>query len=149
MKKKSDLLPTLVEWYGSKRVFQITDLFLGTPFMVAAIVTGLYLLLWRTDPQIRFIHMIWVLGFWMIGTIAIFTFIIPVRLKIGTPFQKLILSAVAIALAIYFTPISRFSNVFPKQTDLMLPALVGVLNLTICWFVALCFRNKVIETQIH
>ena len=149
MKKQSDVLPTLVERYGSKRVRQITDLFLGIPFMVAVIVLGLYLLLWHTDPQIRFIHMIWVLGFWMVGTVAMFTFIIPMRLKLGTPFQKLILSAIAIVLAIYFTPLSRFTNMFPRQTDLVLPALVGVLNITICWLVVLRFRNKVIETQIH
>ncbi len=148
MKKQSDVLPTLVERYGSKRVRQITNLFLSIPFMVAGIVMGLYLLLWRTDPQIRFIHMIWVLGFWMIGTIAMFTFIIPVRLKLGMPFQGLILSAVAVALAIYFTPLSRFSNVF-SSTDLVLPASVGVLNITICWFMVLRFRNRVIETQIH
>ncbi len=148
MKKQSDVLPTLVERYGSKRVRQITNLFLSIPFMVAGIVMGLYLLLWRTDPQIRFIHMIWVLGFWMIGTIAMFTFIIPVRLKLGMPFQGLILSAVAVALAIYFTPLSRFSNVF-SRTDLVLPASVGVLNITICWFMVLRFRNRVIETQIH
>ena len=149
MKKQSDVLPTLVERYGSKRVRQITDLFLGIPFMVAVIVIGLYLLFWRTDPQIRFIHMIWVLGFWMVGTVAMFTFIIPMRLKFGAPFQKLILSAIAIMLAIYFTPLSRFTNMFPRQIDLMLPALVGALNITICWLVVLRFRNKVIETQIH
>jgi hypothetical protein len=146
MKKQSDVLPTLVERYGSKRVRQITNLFLAIPFMVAGIVMGLYLLLWHTDPQIRFIHMVWVLGFWMSGTIAMFTFIIPVRLKLGMPFQGLILSAVAIALAIYFTPLSRFSNVFSRQTDLVLPASVGVLNITICWFMVLRFRNRVIET---
>lgn len=149
MKKQSDVLPTLVERYGSKRVRQITNLFLAIPFIVAGIVIGLYLLLWRTDPQIRFIHMIWVLGFWMIGTIAMFTIIIPVRLKLGMPFQGLILSAVAVALAIYFTPLSRFTNMFPRQTDLVLPASVGVLNITICWFMVLRFRNRVIETQIH
>lgn len=149
MKKQSDVLPTLVERYGSKRVRQIADLLLGIPFIVAVIVMSLYLLLWRTDPQIHFIHMIWVLGFWMVGTVSMFTFIIPVQLKIGMSFQRLILSAVAIAFAIYFTPLSRFTSVFPRQTDLMLPALVGVLNITICWLVVLRFRNKVIETQIH
>ncbi len=149
MKRRSDVLPILIERYGSKRVRQIAELFLGAPFMVAVIVTSLYLLLWRTAPQIRFIHMIWVLGFWMVGTITMFHFIVPMRLKLGAPFQRLIVSAITIALAIYFTPLSRFTNVFPRQTDLVLPALVGMLNITICWFVALRFRNKVIETQIH
>jgi hypothetical protein len=91
--------------------------------------------------------MVWVLGFWMSGTIAIFAFIVPVRLKLGMPFQALILSIIAVMLAIYFTPLSRFTNMFPRQIGLALSALFGVLNLVICWFEVLRFRNKVIETQ--
>lgn len=128
---------------------RMTDVFLALPFIVTATVIAIYFAFWKTDPLIRFIHMIWVLGLWMVGTIAMFNFIVPIRLKLGASFQRLILSVIAIVLAIYFTPLSRFTNVFPRQTDLMLPALVGVLNLTICWFVAFHFRNKVIETQIN
>jgi len=68
-------------------------------------------------------------------------------MELGEPFQKLILSA--IALAIYSTPLPRFTNMFPRPTDSILPALAGVLNLTICWFEALRFRNGILETQTH
>lgn len=149
MSRLSDFLPVLIEQVDSRGLRRIANLLLAIPWVVMAIVAALYFMLWRTDPQIRFIHMIWVLGFWMVGTIEMFAFIVPVRLKLGMPFQRLILSTIAVALAIYFTPLSRFTNIFPKQTDLMLPALVGLLNITICWLVALRFRNKEIETQIH
>ncbi len=149
MNRLSDFLPVLIEHFGSQRLRRIADLLLVIPLVVTAIVATLYFMLWHTDPLIRFTHMIWVLGFWMTGTIAMFAFIAPVRLKLGMPFQRLIFSAIAVALAIYFTPLSRFTNIFPKQTDLMLPALAGLLNITICGLVVLRFRNKVIETQIH
>lgn len=149
MNRLSDFLPVLIEQFDSRGLRRIANLFLVIPWVVAAIVTVLYFMFWHTDPLIRFTHMIWVLGFWMIGTIAMFAFIAPVRLKLGMPFQRLILSAIAVALAIYFTPLSRFTNMFPRQTDLMLPVLVGLLNITICWLVVLRFRIKVIETQIH
>ena len=149
MDRLLDFLPILIEHFGSKRLRRIANLFLVIPWVVAAIVTTLYFMFRHTDPLIRFTHMIWVLGFWMIGTIAMFAFIVPVRLKLGTPVQTLIFSNIAILLAIYFTPLSRFSNIFPRQISLILPALIGVLNLTIGWFVVLRFRNKVIETQIH
>ncbi len=146
MIRLSDFLPIVTERFGSKRLRRIADLLLAIPWVVMAIVAALYFMLWHTDPLIHFIHMLWVMGFWMTGTIVMFAFIIPVRLKLGTPFQTLIFFTIAIALAIYSTPLSRFTNMFPRQTDLMLPALVGVLNITICWFVVLRFRNKVIET---
>jgi len=149
MNRLSDFLPVLIEHFGSQRLRQIADLFLVIPFIVTVTVTGLYLTLWRTNPLIHFIHMMWVLGFWMAGTLGMFTFIIPVRLKLGAAFQIFILSAIAIALAIYYTPLSRFTNMFPRQINLILPALFGVLNLTICWFAVLLFRNKIIETQTH
>ena len=126
MNRLSDYLPLLIERFGSQRLRRIADLFLVFPWVVAAIVTTLYFMFRHTDPLIRFTHMIWVLGFWMIGTITMFAFIAPVRLKLGMPFQRLILSAIAVALAIYFTPLSRFTNMFPRQIDLIMPALVGL-----------------------
>ena len=147
MNRPFDFLPILADQFGSKRLRRIADLFLAIPLAVTAIVTSLYLLLWHKDPLAHFIHMLWVLGFWMAGTLAMFAFIIPLRLKLGKPFRVLILSAVAIALAIYFTPLSRFLNIFPMREDLILPAVFGVLNLTICWSVVLRFRNKIVETS--
>lgn len=99
--------------------------------------------------MIRFSHMLWVLGFWMIGTLALFAFIIPTRLRIGAPLHLLVIAAVAITLAFYFTPLSRFTRLFRAQADLTLPAAVGILNLTISWLVAFRYKNKIVQKQIH
>ncbi len=149
MNRLSDSLPILIERFGSQWLRRTADMLLAIPFGVTGLVTGFYIVSWQTDPLVHFTHMLFVLGFWMIGTIALFIFMIPVCLKLKVPFRAVTFPAVAIALAIYFTPLSRFRTMFPGQAGLIFPASVGMLSLAIACFVVLRFRNKVIETQIH
>lgn len=149
MNRLSDYLPLLIERFGSQRLRRIAELFLTVPFIVTVIVTGLYLTLWRTNPLIHFIHMLWVLGFWMAGTLGVFAFIIPASLKLDAPFRILILSTITVALAIYFTPLSEFADMFSERINLILPAAVGILNQTISWSIAFRFRNKIAKTYIQ
>jgi len=116
---------------------------LALPILVVVVIISIYFAVWRTDPLVRFTHMIWVLGFWMSGTVALFTFIIPVRLKISLPIPTLIVAIIFISLAIFFTPISRFTSAFPNQTILILPAVIGALNFITSWLIVLHFRKKV------
>jgi hypothetical protein len=143
MDRLSEYLPLLAERFGSQRLRRTAELFLAVPFVVTVIVMGLYLMLWRTNPLIHFIHMLWVLGFWMAGTLGIFAFIIPVRLNLGFPFGILAFASMAIILAIYFTPLSRFTTVFSGLAGLILPAVIGLLNVLISWILILRFRNKI------
>lgn len=126
---------------------RMLDMFLVLPLLVIVTIIAIYFAFWRTDPLIRFSHMLWVLDFWMTGTLAIFAFIIPMRLKIGASFPMLVISIAAIALAVYFTPLSRFTNLFPGQVNLTLPAAIGTLNLTTSWLLAFRVRNTIVQTQ--
>ncbi len=116
---------------------------LALPILVIVIIVGIYFAVWRTEPLARFTHMLWVLGFWMSGTVAMFAFIIPVRLKSGLPIPALIIAIVFISLAIFFTPISRFTSAFPNQAILTLPAVIGALNIVVSWLIVLRFRKKI------
>jgi hypothetical protein len=142
MRKPSDDLPDLIEPIGPKKLKRITNVLLAFPIIVIATFFGLYFAFWRTEPLFRFIHMIWVLGFWTAGTVAIFAFIIHVSLKRLLPVLILIFAFLAIALAIYFTPLSRFTNLFPQQTGLILPATIGSMSILLGWLVILRFRNR-------
>lgn len=128
---------------NSQKLRRMADVFLALPFIVILTVIAIYFEFWRTDPLLRFIHMIWVLGFWMVGTLALFAFIIPAQLKHHTPFLKLILSIFAIFLVVYFTPLQRFTAQFITPAGLTFPAVVGILNVTISWLAAFRFRNKI------
>jgi len=118
---------------------------LALPILVIVSIIGIYFAVWRTEPLVRFTHMLWVLGFWMSGTVAIFAFIIPVRLKSGLPIPALILAIVFISLAIFFIRISKFTSTFPSQAILILPAVIGALNIAISWLIVLRFRKRILS----
>ena len=143
MRKTTDYLPALIERIGAQKLKQMTGMLLVFPIIVIVIIIGIYFVIWRTAPLIRFIHMVWVLGFWMSGTLGMFAFIIPARLKLGLPTPILMFSAITIFLAVYFTPLSRFTNLFPSQSNLILPAMIGIFNVIISWLFVLRFRKNI------
>jgi len=129
-----------------KRLFKA---FLALPFVVMVALIGIYFLFWRTDPLIRFTHMLWTLCFWMTGTLAGFAFVIPARVRPGAPIHLLVIAAATIALAVYFTPLSRFACLFSAQTNLALPAAIGGLTLITIWLIAVRLRNQTLKSQTH
>lgn len=137
------LVPALVEQVRSRQIQRMCDIFLVFPVVVMMTVLRLYLTIWRVDPLVHFAHMLWVLGFWMLGTLGIFAFILPVRLKLGFPFRFLIFASIAIVLAIYFTPLSRFTALFSNLLGLFLTAAIGFLNGIASWLLVLRFRKKI------
>jgi hypothetical protein len=128
---------------GSQKLKRLAGMLLAFPIIVTMTVVWIYFAYWRTDPLIHFIHMIWVLGFWMTGTVAMFAFIIPARLKLGLPIPILLFAFIALSLAIYFTPLSRFTDLFPSQTGWFLPASIGSLSVLTSDLFVLRFRNKI------
>jgi hypothetical protein len=128
----------------SPKLKQMLNAFLILPFIVTLTIIAIYFAFWRTDPLIRFSHMLWVLGFWMMGTLAMFAFLLPARRKIGALVYLMVVSIAAIALAVYFTPLSRFTDLFPMQASLTLPASLGALNLMTSWLIAFRLRNTLL-----
>ena len=112
MKNTTDYIPVLTERISPQKFKQMTGMLLVFPIIVIVIIIGIYFALWRTDPLFRSIHMIWVLGFWMPGTLGMFAFTILAKSKLGMPIPILIFAFISITLAIYFTPLSRFTNLF-------------------------------------
>ena len=148
MKNTIDYIPVLTERISPQKLKRMTDMLLALPIIVIVIIIGIYFALWRTDPLIRSIHMIWVLGFWMPGTLGMLAFTILARLKLGMPIPILAFDFLSITLAIYFTPLSRFTNLFPSPTNLILPAVIGIFNVMISWLFVLRFRKKIINSQL-
>ena len=148
MKNTTNYIPILTERIGAQKLKQMTGMLLVFPIIVIVIIIGIYFALWRTDPLIRSIHMIWVLGFWMPGTLGMFAFTILARSKLGMPILILIFAFISITLAIYFTPLSRFTNLFTSQTNLILPAVIGIFNVMTSWLIVLRFRKKIINSQL-
>ena len=148
MKNTTDYIPVLTERIGVQKLKQMTGMLLVFPIIVIVIIFGIYFMLWRTDPLIRFIHMVWVLGFWMSGTLGMFAFTILARLKLSMPIPILAFAFISITLAIYFTPLPRFTNLFPSPTNLILPVVIGIFNVMTSWLFVLRFRKKIINSQL-
>lgn len=145
-RKTPQLLFILIERFGSQRLQQIADILLAFPLIMILLVFGLYLTLWHANPLVHFIHMVWVLGFWMLGTSGMLAFIILARLKLDMSIPILMFTGIPITLAIYFTPLSRFTNLFLSQIGLILPAAVGCLNVIASWLFVLRFRRKITQS---
>ncbi len=143
MKTTHDYYPALVKGIGRQRLMRMSGVLLALPVVVIAVISGIYLVVWKTDPLIRFSHMILVLGFWMAGTVATFAFILPARARAGLPVAALNLAILFILLAIFFTPLPRFMSAFRSHTSLILAALTGLLHLFISVLIVLRFRNKI------
>ncbi|PKN88476.1 MAG: hypothetical protein CVU46_00910 [Chloroflexi bacterium HGW-Chloroflexi-8] len=143
LKRTPELFPALIQQLGKHKIQKMCDFFLVFPAVVIIVVTGFYLVLWRIDPYVRFAHMLWVLGFWMIGTLGMFGFIIPARLKIGSPLPILICALISIAIAIYFTPLSRFTALFTNLPGLILSTATGFFNGMASWLIVFGFRKKI------
>lgn len=126
-----------------QKLWRAADVLLAVPIMVLVSLVGVYVLFWRTAPLLRFAHMLWVLGLWMAGTVAMFACLISARLKTGGRIQLLFFAFPAIALALYSTPLSRFAILFKSQTGLILPAAAGGLMIIRSWLLVLCLRNSI------
>ncbi len=143
MKTMPDYYLALVDEIGRQRIMRMSGGLLALPVVVILVVSVIYFVVWRTDPLIRFIHMIWVLGFWMAGTVATFAFILPARVKAGLPVDALNIAILFILLAIFFTPFSRFTSAFRSQLGLTLAGLIGLLHVSISVLIVLRFRSKI------
>jgi len=104
----------LLSRLDQRRLFWLATILLTAPFIVILVVALFLLRGGYSELWLRLAHMIWVLGLWMIGTLALFTFILPDRRKITYPYLALITSFLSIPLAIYFTPVQNFQAFFPN-----------------------------------
>jgi hypothetical protein len=135
LKRVAALQSKLVQRLGHTRLKRLANLLFIAPILVISIVVVIYLAFWHTDPLLRFAHMIWVLGLWMLGTLSLFTFMLPARTKLIYPFLALPASVFSIAAAIYFTPLPTFATVFVDQPGMFLAVAIGFANLGLNWMV--------------
>ena len=96
---------------AARRLQSVAVILLFVPLVVVLIVTGLFLFVWHTDPLLRYSHMIWVLGLWMVGTLGMYSVFLASHLRLPRLWY-LCAAVVTIPLAIYSTPLSRFHAVF-------------------------------------
>jgi hypothetical protein len=140
LKRLNTFQSELIERFGSTKLKRLGNMLFIVPILVILVVIPFYLFLWRSEAWLRFAHMIWVLGLWMLGTISFFTFTIPARIKIVYPFSALAAAISSIAMAVYFTPLPRFASIFTNTPNLLLSVICGGMNL--CWSWVVTYRIR-------
>ncbi len=140
MKQLAHFLMELIDAVGSKPFQWISNILIIPPLLVITIVVLFYFSFWRTNPMLRFTHMIWVLSLWISGTLGLFIFVIPVRVKLAFPYLALIASFLSISMAIYFTPLPNFQTIFMDPKKLFFSLVIGVVDISMSWMIAYRIR---------
>ncbi len=142
LRQAGPLVPSLAEAGGRRRMRVLAVVVLGAPILVAVIVAVLVFAVWRTDPLLRLAHMLWVLGLWMIGTVAMFAYVLPLRLGLARLSTLLVASVLSVPLAVFFTPLPRFRTTFSKPAQ-YLTSLFALVAVGLCLTVAYRLRRAV------
>ncbi len=140
LKQTAHLLTEVIKSVGSEPLHGISSMLIIAPLVVIVIVVLFYFLIWRTNPMLRFTHMIWVLSFWTSGTFDLFIFMVLVRSKLAIPFLALIASILSISMAIYFTPLPNFLTMFMDSKKLLFSLIIGVVGISLSWMNAYRIR---------
>lgn len=119
--RTAPLMPGLIPQLGQQRVRRLCLVLFVSPLVSLGVVTILYLTLWRSEPLIRFTHAAWLLGLWMVGTVAILVYLPSVRLGKTQQWPLLTAFLLAIPMAIYSTPLSHFEEAL--GANMLYPAL--------------------------
>jgi hypothetical protein len=133
IKATAKIFPQLVKKVNGQRLWQISLALLLAPAAIITFIIILYFWVWHSEPFTRFAHMFWVLGFWMIGTLSFFMFILAVKTKLQQSYFALISAFMSVSLTIYFTPLPQFLRIFSQPSDLVLSMILGLLTINVSW----------------
>lgn len=105
----------------------------GLP-IILIMLAGLVIVTWESAPIFRLAHALWVLGFWLAGTLALW--MLRASYRTLPPYRNWAMPAAAIALscAIWLTPLYRFVALF-KTTHVFLLLAIALIGLAVAWFI--------------
>jgi hypothetical protein len=113
------------QFLGVERIRMLVRSLLVGPVLVMVALGGFFIFVFRDAFLLRLSHGAFVLGLWMILTIAFFVLTLVSRLNIRPVIQTLAAPVLAVPLVAYLTPLERFEEVFATVSPL-LPLFVGL-----------------------
>lgn len=140
LKQLAHLLTELIKSVGSEALPWIRSISIIATLVVIVIVILFYFSIWRTNPMLRFKHMIGVLSLWTSGTLGLIAFMVLVCAKLAIPFLVLKASILSIYMAICFTPLPNFLTMFMDSKKLLFSLIIGVVGISLSWMIAYRIR---------
>lgn len=135
----------LVQGIGRTRFAVLLRVLIAAPLAVAVLVAASLQLAYGTADGLllaRLAHMSLVLGAWTAGTLGLFLFLLPYRLKLDFPLPALLASLLALPIAIYLIPLSRFLPLFQPAGQIGLGAAAGVFSFAVSEVVLVGFLRS-------
>ena len=110
---------------GIERLRMLLRGLLVSPVLLVVGLGIFFVFVFRDAYLLRLSHGAFVLGLWIVVTIAIFVLALISRLNIRPVVQTLAAPVLAVPLVAYLTPLERFAEIFAPVSPL-LPLLVGL-----------------------
>lgn len=131
------------QFLGIDRIRMLTRGLLIGPLLLILGLLGFFIFILRDAYLPRLSHGAFVLGLWMVLTIAFFILALTSRLNIRPVVQTLAAPVLAVPLVAYLTPYERFLEVF-AATPPYLPLAVGVLVVALAYYLILQVRHELL-----
>jgi hypothetical protein len=131
------------QFLGVERIRMLTRGLLVGPLLLILGLLVFFIFILRDAYLPRLSHGAFVLGLWMVLTIAFFILALTSRLNIRPVVQTLAAPVLAVPLVAYLTPYERFLEVF-AHTPTYLPLVVGLVVVALGYYLILQVRRELL-----
>jgi len=135
--------PQIQQFLGVDRMGMLTRGLLILPLLALVGLIVFSVFIFRDVTLLRLSHGAFVLGLWIILTIAFFILALISRLNIRPVVQTLAAPVLAVPLVAYLTPLERFVDVF-AGVPILLPLSVGIIVVASSCFLILLVRRELL-----
>lgn len=131
------------QFLGVDRIHMLARGLLLSPLVVVVILAGLFFFVFHDLYLIRISHGMFIMGLWVVLTIAFFMLALNSRLNIRPVFHTLAAPVLAVPLVAYLTPLDRFMDVF-STVNPVLPLLVSLMVVSAGVFLIFRIRRELV-----
>lgn len=134
----------LLRLAGTTRLQSLMAGLLAGPILVIVGLVFLFLFVLKDQFLLRITHGIFILGVWMVLTLAFANMVLVTRLGQRPTLTTLAAAVLSVPLVAYLTPLERFTEVF-QGDNLLFPMVTGVILVAVCYFLILYARNMLLH----
>ncbi len=124
-----------------QRLDMLLKLIYIAPIIVLFIIFILIVTYYRTKGYIRISHALFVVNFWIYGTIFYYITIQIAKMRKLIIFLPIIGLVLSVCIGIFMTPLPHYETVF-KNTNLLIPNFLGLCMLLVAFYINYAFLTK-------
>jgi len=134
----------LLRLTGTTRIQSVMTGLLVGPVLVILGLFLLFMFVLKDEFILRISHGIFILGVWMVLTLAFANMMLVTRLGQRPTPSSLAAAVLSVPLVAYLTPLERFAEVF-NGDNLLFPLVTGAIIVAVCYFLILYARRMLLH----